>query len=27
MGDHWQKIISGLPAISKSGHYRNLVAA
>src|SRR6266403_3114288 len=27
MGDHWQKIISDLPPISKAGHYRNLVAA
>jgi hypothetical protein len=27
LGEHWNKIISGLPPISKSGHYRNLVAA
>jgi photosystem II stability/assembly factor-like uncharacterized protein len=27
LGEHWQAIISGLPAISKAGHYRNLVAA
>ena len=27
LGDSWQKIISGLPPISKAGHYRNLVAA
>jgi len=27
MGDSWQKIITGLPPISKAGHYRNLVAA
>ena len=27
LGDHWEKIISGLAPISKAGHYRNLVAA
>ena len=27
LGEHWNKIISGLPPISKAGHYRNLVAA
>jgi photosystem II stability/assembly factor-like uncharacterized protein len=27
LGDSWQKIVSGLPPISKAGHYRNLVAA
>jgi photosystem II stability/assembly factor-like uncharacterized protein len=27
LGDSWKKIISGLPPISKAGHYRNLVAA
>jgi photosystem II stability/assembly factor-like uncharacterized protein len=27
MGDGWEKIITGLPPISKAGHYRNLVAA
>jgi len=27
LGDSWEKIISGLPPISKAGHYRNLVAA
>ncbi len=27
LGDHWQKIITGLAPISKAGHYRNLVAA
>ena len=27
LGDHWKKILSGLPPISKAGHYRNLVAA
>jgi photosystem II stability/assembly factor-like uncharacterized protein len=27
LGEHWKKIISGLPPISKAGHYRNLVAA
>ena len=27
LGDHWQTIVSGLPPISKAGHYRNLVAA
>lgn len=27
LGDHWNKIVSGLPPISKAGHYRNLVAA
>jgi photosystem II stability/assembly factor-like uncharacterized protein len=27
LGESWQKIISGLPPISKGGHYRNLVAA
>ncbi len=27
MGDSWEKIITGLPPISKAGHYRNLVAA
>jgi photosystem II stability/assembly factor-like uncharacterized protein len=27
LGEHWTKIISGLPPISKAGHYRNLVAA
>ena len=27
LGDSWNKIISGLPPISKAGHYRNLVAA
>ncbi|HET9550222.1 MAG TPA: glycosyl hydrolase [Candidatus Binatia bacterium] len=27
LGDSWQKIISGLPPISKAGHYRNLIAA
>lgn len=27
LGDHWRTIISGLPPISKAGHYRNLVAA
>jgi photosystem II stability/assembly factor-like uncharacterized protein len=27
LGEHWQKIMTGLPPISKAGHYRNLVAA
>jgi photosystem II stability/assembly factor-like uncharacterized protein len=27
LGDSWKNIISGLPPISKAGHYRNLVAA
>ena len=27
LGDHWEKIVSGLAPISKAGHYRNLVAA
>ncbi len=27
LGEHWQVIISGLPPISKAGHFRNLVAA
>jgi photosystem II stability/assembly factor-like uncharacterized protein len=27
LGEHWDKIISGLAPISKAGHYRNLVAA
>ena len=27
LGEHWQTILSGLPPISKAGHYRNLVAA
>jgi photosystem II stability/assembly factor-like uncharacterized protein len=27
LGEHWNKIISGLAPISKGGHYRNLVAA
>jgi photosystem II stability/assembly factor-like uncharacterized protein len=27
MGDGWKKITTGLPPISKAGHYRNLVAA
>jgi photosystem II stability/assembly factor-like uncharacterized protein len=27
LGDSWQKIMTGLPPISKAGHYRNLVAA
>lgn len=27
LGDHWQTAVSGLPPISKAGHYRNLVAA
>jgi hypothetical protein len=27
LGDHWQVIVSGLPPISKAGHFRNLVAA
>ena len=27
MGDGWEKVITGLPPISKAGHYRNLVAA
>ncbi len=27
LGDHWQTVVSGLPPISKAGHYRNLVAA
>ena len=27
LGEHWNKIITGLPPISKAGHYRNLVAA
>lgn len=27
LGEHWQTVLSGLPAISKAGHYRNLVAA
>jgi photosystem II stability/assembly factor-like uncharacterized protein len=27
LGEHWKKIIGGLPPISKAGHYRNLVAA
>jgi photosystem II stability/assembly factor-like uncharacterized protein len=27
LGDSWKKIITGLPPISKAGHYRNLVAA
>ena len=27
MGDSWKKITTGLPPISKAGHYRNLVAA
>jgi photosystem II stability/assembly factor-like uncharacterized protein len=27
LGESWQKIITGLPPISKAGHYRNLVAA
>jgi photosystem II stability/assembly factor-like uncharacterized protein len=27
LGEHWNKIISGLPPISKAGHYRNLAAA
>jgi photosystem II stability/assembly factor-like uncharacterized protein len=27
LGERWKKIISGLPPISKAGHYRNLVAA
>ena len=27
LGESWQKIVTGLPPISKSGHYRNLVAA
>ncbi len=27
LGEHWNKIIDGLPPISKAGHYRNLVAA
>jgi photosystem II stability/assembly factor-like uncharacterized protein len=26
-GEHWERIISGLAPISKSGHYRNLAAA
>jgi photosystem II stability/assembly factor-like uncharacterized protein len=27
LGESWKKIITGLPPISKAGHYRNLVAA
>ena len=27
LGEHWNVIVSGLPPISKAGHYRNLVAA
>jgi photosystem II stability/assembly factor-like uncharacterized protein len=27
LGDSWQTIVTGLPPISKAGHYRNLVAA
>ena len=27
LGEHWQTVLSGLPPISKAGHYRNLVAA
>ena len=27
LGESWTKIITGLPPISKAGHYRNLVAA
>jgi photosystem II stability/assembly factor-like uncharacterized protein len=27
LGEHWEKIITGLAPISKGGHYRNLVAA
>ena len=27
LGEHWNKIISGLAPISKAGHYRNLAAA
>ncbi|HEY1234230.1 MAG TPA: sialidase family protein [Candidatus Binatia bacterium] len=27
MGDSWEQIITGLPPISKAGHYRNLIAA
>ena len=27
LGDSWKNIVSGLPPISKAGHYRNLVAA
>jgi photosystem II stability/assembly factor-like uncharacterized protein len=27
LGDHWRTAISGLPPVSKAGHYRNLVAA
>ena len=27
LGESWTKIISGLPPVSKAGHYRNLVAA
>jgi photosystem II stability/assembly factor-like uncharacterized protein len=27
LGDHWEKIITGLAPISKAGHYKNLVAA
>jgi len=27
LGDSWEKIVTGLPPISKAGHYRNLVAA
>jgi photosystem II stability/assembly factor-like uncharacterized protein len=27
LGEHWKIIVSGLPPISKAGHFRNLVAA
>lgn len=27
LGERWEKIITGLPPVSKAGHYRNLVAA
>lgn len=27
LGEHWNLIVSGLPPISKAGHFRNLVAA
>ncbi len=27
LGDHWEKIVTGLAPISKAGHYKNLVAA
>jgi photosystem II stability/assembly factor-like uncharacterized protein len=27
LGDHWERIMTGLAPISKAGHYKNLVAA